>query len=202
MKKLLLIGALLVIGTTAMSDIIIVGDSEGKKLVGTGYLPITATGEVVNVTDTVYLRVKPTSNIGPDSSSLLFSFGQLTEGKESTLVGTFDAEIIKNATSGETNIPLTVDNLIAGFDTGIDGGGIITAADTQAQADIEISNASGDAASIVGTIDYNLTHSVEGNTVYKGVVRAKAAIVAEPGAYGQFIDKTKRIGIKVNYTEA
>lgn len=199
MKKLLLIGALLVIGTTAMSDIIVVGESD--KLVGTGYLPITATGEVVNVTDTIYLRVKPTSNIGPDSSSLLFSFGQLTEGKESTLVGTFDAEIIKNENStGESNISLTKTNLIAGFDTGIDGGGNIEATDTQTQADIEISSTSGDTAEKVGTIEYNLTHSVEGNTVYKGVVRAKATIVAEPGAYGQFIDKTKRIGIKVNHT--
>lgn len=210
MKKIFLIGAMLIASMTAMGDIIeVIGESSNtpttKKTV---YLPLTITGELVNIKGKVYLRIKPTSNIGPDGSSILFDFGKMVKGDTSTLNGEFIAEVIKNNGSIEQNINIGTSNLWTSFDSG-DGKFDINAEGNKKTSSTSVitiakdgnSQGGGQTAAKVGHIDYTLTGAFEATDKYIGNVQADIRVdgndAATAGSVGAFIDKTQRVAVVV-----
>lgn len=215
MKKLVFLGLILAMGNIAMGDVTeILKESTiedpkptTKVVNGTGYLPITARGDVVNVNNKIYLRVKPISNIGPDGSSLFFDFGQLTAGSESTLSGQFTAEVIKNSKGSENYVKIKdtpgKKAITIAFDKG-DGTGS-SGNETTITSDITIAPHSGTeqggagTAMTVGHADYSLTSSYEGLSKFIGNVQVDIRMdgANKDEGTGVFIDKTKRIAITV-----
>lgn len=108
MKKLLMIGAILVMGTLGYAS----QTTELDPTAGTGKtsLSLKTTGNVVSAANKVLLVITPTRSAGPNGDSLDFNFGTLTEGQSNTLVGKFTAEVITGDTQRKYGI-LTSDNL-------------------------------------------------------------------------------------------
>lgn len=97
MKKLLLIGAMLIVGATSFSAKVIElkEDSSGSKTwSGEGNMPINSTGTILDATGKAMLVITPVTNAGPDGESMLFDFGSVTRGKELKQVGKFTAEVM------------------------------------------------------------------------------------------------------------
>lgn len=95
MKKLLLIGAMLIVGAMSFSASVTVlekGDSD--KYSGTGLLDVHSTGKILDPTGRAMLVINPKNNAGPDGESLLFDFGAVGRGTEVKQVGSFEAEVI------------------------------------------------------------------------------------------------------------
>lgn len=211
MKKLLLLGAMLIVGATSMADVIVdLGDGEGGKANGVGYLPIVSQGEVVNVKDKYFLRITPLSNIGSDGSSLLFNFGTLKSGDEKSLIGKFDVQVLKGGAKGEeTPQTLSASTVKVGFNKGdatdtdiTDPSGI-----TSITSDIRLATngdgqGGGATAPIIGNIDYTLTGNFEGKTKYIGNVQADIRIKADgtiddDSKVGTFIDRTQMVAVSI-----
>lgn len=100
MKKLLLIGAMLIVGATsfsAVTEILTLTETDGaKKYSGTGRLPIESEGSILDSTGRVVLVVNPTDNAGTDGESLMFNFGAVGRGRAETLIGRFEAMVLKD----------------------------------------------------------------------------------------------------------
>lgn len=100
MKKLLLIGAMLIVGATSFSASItelVQGTAEGKYS-GTGLLDINSTGKILDPTGRAMLVINPITNAGPDGESMLFDFGSVGKGVEVKQVGKFEVEVLTKKT--------------------------------------------------------------------------------------------------------
>lgn len=97
MKKLLLIGAMLIVGATSFSAVT-VNLGSGTTYTGTGRLPIESEGSILDSTGRVVLVVNPTDNAGTDGESLMFNFGAVGRGRAETLIGRFEAMVLKDNT--------------------------------------------------------------------------------------------------------
>lgn len=102
MKKLLLIGAMLIVGATSFSARVIELTKTGgagtpedpTQWSGEGNMPINSTGTILDATGKAMLVITPVTNAGPDGESMLFDFGSVTRGKELKQVGKFTAEVM------------------------------------------------------------------------------------------------------------
>lgn len=207
MKKLLLLGAMLIVGATSMANITILDKaSTGETYSGTGYLPITSTGEIINVNNKVYLKILPVSNIAPDGSSLLLDFGKMKAGEKKTVVGKFTAQVFKGGASGAETVQ-KIDNtkLKYGFDKGTGEADSNIDKNTQANSTISLAVTSGTGTGVakdMGDIDYTLTGTFEGETKFIGTVQAvatieKGGLADEENNVGTFIDRTKNVAIVI-----
>lgn len=97
MKKLLLIGAMLIVGATSFSAVT-VNLGSGTTYTGTGRLSIESEGSILDSTGRVVLVVNPTDNAGTDGESLMFNFGAVGRGRAETLIGRFEAMVLKDNT--------------------------------------------------------------------------------------------------------
>lgn len=105
MKKMLLIGAMLVLGATSFGQRVAdLGTGTGSKTGGTK-LDIMVRGEVVDQNKHV-LVISPITNAGADNNTIEFNFGAMPLGSTSTMVGRFKAEVFKGGEHG-TPIALT-----------------------------------------------------------------------------------------------
>lgn len=107
MKKLLLIGAMLIVGATSFSTSIteLTEGSASGKYSGTGLLDINSTGKILDPTGRAMLVINPITNAGPDGESMLFDFGSVGRGIEVKQVGKFEAEVLtKKTVDGEKQI--------------------------------------------------------------------------------------------------
>lgn len=95
MKKLLLIGAMLIVGATSFSAVT-VDLGNGASYTGTGRLPIESEGNILDSTGRVVLVVNPTDNAGTDGESLMFNFGAVGRGRAEILIGRFEAMVLKD----------------------------------------------------------------------------------------------------------
>lgn len=104
MKKMLLIGAMLVLGATSFGQRVAdLGTGTGSKTGGTK-LDIMVRGEVVDQNKHV-LVISPITNAGADNNTIEFNFGAMPLGSTSTMVGRFKAEVFKG---GEHGIPIAL----------------------------------------------------------------------------------------------
>lgn len=110
MKKLLAMGALLVVASTsfgAVTTVLSKTDDSSGKYSGHADLPISVKGKVIDLTGKYALVVTPITTAGADGASLEFDFGDLIPGTENVQqTGKFKAEIFGNgpvvARSGDT----------------------------------------------------------------------------------------------------
>lgn len=137
MKKLLLIGAMLIVGATSFSAKVIeltedTGETGKTTFSGDGNMPINSTGTILDATGKAMLVITPVTNAGPDGESMLFDFGSVTRGKELKQIGKFTAEVMTKKSGNIVKANLGTDGtsievkLFKGSSEGANGGKSIT----------------------------------------------------------------------------
>lgn len=102
MKKLLLIGAMLIVGITSSAIQIqlteeTTASADGfKQYTGEGTMEVGSRGRILDTTDKVVLVVSPASSTGADHTALAFDFGRLTKNETSIKQSEFIAQVLKD----------------------------------------------------------------------------------------------------------
>lgn len=102
MKKLLLIGAMLIVGATSFSAVSFdLTETQGQHpnpntYSGTGTLPIDSEGVIIDSTGKAILVLSAIDSSGTNGRELTFNFGSVPRGQEQTLIGKFKAEVFEN----------------------------------------------------------------------------------------------------------
>lgn len=110
MKKLLLIGAMLIVGVTSFSAVTEVLSQGGTatQYSGTGRLPIESEGSILDPTNRVVLILSAVDTAGTDGEALTFNFGAVGRGRQEVLAGKFQAKVLNglegNGTSEEVDL--------------------------------------------------------------------------------------------------
>lgn len=186
MKKLLMIGAILVLGATSFAGVSVELDKTGDTYGGTGKMTVGSTGMAVEGTNNGTLVVTPTMSAGADGTSLEFSFGDLVKGTTSTVTGRFTAEIIK-----EDGIAVALKDSIKSYLETADSPDT-KGTQTRIQ-DIQLTSGN---ANEVGKLSYELTNKVNNNDkTYEGEIIAK--VTADGANTGYFSDKSARVVVEV-----
>lgn len=175
MKKMLLIGAMLVLGATSFGERVAdLGTGTGTKTGGTK-LDIMVRGEVVDQNKHI-LVVSPITNAGADNNTIEFNFGAMPLGSTSTMVGRFKAEVFK---SGDHSNPIS----LAGSTINV---GVVGSADSNSTTESKINlnltsieNDNNGTGKDLGDLTYELSTGANGNNglvnadkTYEGTVTA------------------------------
>lgn len=185
MKKLLMIGAILVMGTLGYAA----QTTELDPTAGTGKtsLSLKTTGNVVSAASKVLLVITPTRSAGPNGDSLDFNFGTLTEGQSNTLIGKFTAEVITGDAADRKYGILDSNNLTVKLMKGTD---------KQDSFDNQVKNRNGET---VATVSYTLTDAsriTNSGRTYEGEIEA-TAIPNNAGHTGLFVDRELNVNVVV-----
>lgn len=188
MKKLLMIGAILVMGTSGYAS----QTTELDPTAGTGKtsLSLKTTGNVISAANKVMLVITPTRSAGPNGDSLDFNFGTLVEGQSNTLIGKFTAEVITGDTDRKYGI-LDSSNLTVKLMKGTD---------KQDSFDNQVKNRNGET---VATVSYTLTDAskiINSGRTYEGEIEA-TAIPNTNGYTGLFVDRELNVNVVVKGIE-
>lgn len=116
MKKMLLIGAMLVLGATSFGQRVADLNLADSKYSGGTKLDVLVKGEVVDSTKNI-LVITPITNAGADGTTIEFNFGEMKLNSSATMVGKFKAEIFK-AGDHNTPIDLSKTNIYVGIAKG------------------------------------------------------------------------------------
>jgi hypothetical protein len=110
MKKMLFIGAMLVVGMTAFGGRVVdLGPANPSQPVsGDTSLGIITKGEVVDKTKEVLLVVKPTLSAGDDETSLHFRFGDMKAGTGKEVDGEFTVQVLNKGEAVDMGNALAV----------------------------------------------------------------------------------------------
>lgn len=218
MKKLLLIGAMLIVGATSFSAKVYElkedtpsGQPAKKTFSGEGNMPINSTGTILDATGKAMLVITPVTNAGPDGESMLFDFGSVTRGKELKQIGKFTAEVmtkkggqIVKADLSKSGTSIEV-KLFKGSKEGEDGGkrtGIITVTDPAITPDPQPENTK----NRLVDLSYQLSGSnglTNSGKTYSGEIVAtafrpeKTAQNGDKYIAGRFDDKSVTLQVKV-----
>lgn len=192
MKKLLMIGAILVMGTLGYAA----QTTELDPTAGTGKtsLSLKTTGNVVSAANKVLLVITPTRSAGPNGDSLDFNFGTLTEGQSNTLIGKFTAEVITGDTTKTTTRKygvLTDKNLTVKLMKGTT---------KQDSFDNTVKNSNNED---VAKISYTLTKAsriTNSGRTYEGEIEAIATPL-NAGKTGLFLDRELNVNVVVTGIE-
>lgn len=203
MKKLLLLGALLVVGATSFSAIASPtpdtdqtasfgdGASATTKSVG---LNLITRGDVIAPQDGEFMLViSPTVNGGTDGKSIEFNFQNLIPGETRKVQGGFEAKIIEGAAGAgnDTDVKLT-DEQKATFSTLFSVNG--TEKDTQS---IKLAVNDTTTKAKLGDLTYSVSSSFAGDSIrYVGVVEAEVAVLGNASA-GSFMNSEADVVVKV-----
>lgn len=184
MKKLLMIGAILVMGTLGYAA----QTTELDPTAGTGKtsLSLKTTGNVVSAANKVMLVITPTRSAGPNGDSLDFNFGTLVEGQSNTLIGKFTAEVITGDAQRKYGV-LTSDNLTVKLMKGTS---------KLDKFDNQVKNSDGQT---VATVSYTLTDAskiTNSGRTYEGEIEA-TAIPNTDGHTGLFVDRELNVNVVV-----
>lgn len=185
MKKYLL-GALLIIGATSFGAVA-VPVTAASESTGTGSaaadLPVKVVGKVLDSATKKVLVVTPMQNAGVSSGSLQFDFGNLIEGQDQQLDGTFKVEVMQSGAA----VALTTDP------TATLVGGITSGSDNK-KATVKVNTGDITKADDV-TLTYTLSNlAKQSDNSYLGTLTVGAKV--ETGANtGTFTDTS--IGVKV-----
>lgn len=190
MKKLLIIGAILVMGTLGYA-----GEYTELKEDGTGGTSLTlkTTGNVVSAANKAILVITPTLSAGASGDALEFNFGSLIPGANTTLRGKFQAQVLTGDNEREYGILEDGNggNIKVGF---VKNGDVAT--DTLKNK--ETGSAINRANDKLGTLTYELTAASgvkdSGKTYVGEVISTLEAISNKTGA---FFDRTVSIAVKI-----
>lgn len=184
MKKLLLLGAILMLGSFAYgSSVNEINGTEGR-----GSLGLITTGSAMDVTNSVVLEVRPTLSAGIDGNSLEFNFGDLLPGASEVRTGKFKAQVLNKG------VPVVLDNNTLNVTVkGADGTNM-----TQQQ---ELKNTAGVA---VGKILYSKAGGsgfIDTGKTYEGIITSAVNIDNKKEAQGTFADNGAFVKIQVTQLE-
>lgn len=97
MKKLLLIGAMLIVGATSFSETLIkLNEDTDNKYTGEGVMGVSSSGKILDTTGKVILIVTPSSTTGASHTALSFDFGKMTKNDTSIKQSDFTAQVLNN----------------------------------------------------------------------------------------------------------
>lgn len=186
MKKYLL-GALLVIGATSFAAVAVPvtgsGSSDGTA---SADLPVKVVGKVLDSATKKVLVVTPMQNAGVSSGSLQFDFGNLIEGQDQKLDGTFKVEVMQSGAA----VALTTDpkaTLVVGTTSGNDS----------KKATVKVGTVDSTDADDV-TLTYTLSNlAKQSDNSYLGTLTVAAKVEANADS-GTFIDTSVGVKVKVD----
>lgn len=169
MKKLLLIGAIFIVGVTSFSEILIKlnedvpnpGQGQKYKYTGEGKMEVISRGSILDPTGRVLLVIEPAISTGADHTTLAFDFGKLTRRETRIRESEFIAKILKN----KEQIPILNKK----------GQSAISAEILNGEVQ-ELQNINREK---IGTIGYALSPASgleTGNILYRGRVKAEIAL--------------------------
>ena len=183
MKKLLLLGAMLILGATSFGYTIELGDTPSagmdKTYTGNGNLELRARGNIIDPTNKVLLVVKPTISAGADGTSLEFDFGRMTKNQSKSMVGEFTAEVFKGGGASNTTltpVPLENSNMVVN----INGNGATGEGQNQTLKKELYSSSQGTDGNRkeIGTVVYTINPSsgVQGEYTYRGRLTTEVSL--------------------------
>lgn len=187
MKKYLL-GALLVIGATSFAAVAVpvTGSGSGSDGTAKADLPVKVVGTVLDNKTSKVLVITPLKNAGVSGGSLEFDFGNLVEGQNQQLDGTFKVEVMGSGKPIALNTEPTV-VLVGGKAVGNDN----------KKATVNIGTVDPTNADDV-TLTYALTNLVkQADNSYLGGLTVDAKVKTDAKA-GSFVDRT--IGVQIGVT--
>lgn len=183
MKKLLLLGAMLVLGATSFGYTIELGDTPvagmSDTYTGSGNLELRARGNIIDPTNKVLLVVKPTISAGADGTSLEFDFGRMTKKQSKSMVGEFTAEVFKGGGSSNavlTPVPLKDSNMVVNING---NGSTVAGQNTQVKKELYSSSQGTDGnRKEIGTVVYTINPSsgVQGQYTYRGRLTTEVSL--------------------------
>lgn len=198
MKKLLMIGSILILGMTAFAGVeadLSNGGSgttyNGKARMSIGSRGIATDGAEIGGT----LIVTPTLNGGGDGTSLEFNFGDLKRDEIRKVTGRFKAEVVnkdgKLATLTMSNVDVTLEKVTIGNDGN-------TQIDPLGTSPIDLMNRT---AEKLGTLFYEVTNTKLNNSdkTYEADIVSTVEISGDGNNYytGTFDNNTVRAKIAV-----
>lgn len=124
MKKFLLIGAMLIVGATSFSEVLVKLTESGKgtaespyKYSGEGVMEVGARGSILDPAGKILLVVQPSVSTGADHTALAFDFGRLTRNDTRIRQSEFIAQVLKDGepmpivnSGGTSAISATIEN--------------------------------------------------------------------------------------------
>lgn len=195
MKKLLMVGAMLVLGATSFAGVEVeLNNTSGTNYSGKGTMTVGSTGYAVEGVKNGTLVVTPTMSEGADGTSLEFKFGDLVKGSSEVATGRFKAEIIdENQKLATLNGKITAKLQTVGLNNGTST--ITDKGDKIDKIELMKPNAGGK----FGTLSYELTSKKENNAgkTYEVEVMTTVAIDSTTDFTGTFSDKSARVAIDV-----
>ena len=198
MKKLLMIGLILMLGITTFAGVEVElnrDSTSGNTYSGKGYMNVGSTGYAVEGAGTGTLVVTPTMSEGADGTSLEFSFGNLVKGATGTVNGRFKAEIVM-----KEGVALPLNNKVSAKLQTVTIGDTGNIAITDKADKIEnIALMGGNTPTQFGTLSYELTNKRENNAgkTYEAEVITTVKIKDDAAFVGTFSDKSARVLVEV-----
>lgn len=210
MKKLLFVGALLLVGATSFGAVSqVMMDDTGAETATTGLkgkasIMVSAQGNIIDATGKAVLVVTPTLSAGPNGDELLFDFIDLVKGETQSLTGRFTAQVVNEGTKdgqnifralsfGEAKVAVTLEDTgkTASSSTVTDNGTIpgIKLYD-KSGADPDSST---EGVQPIGSLSYQLKTTKTSDDTYTGIVTASV----KADAAGSFINKDALVTVEV-----
>lgn len=194
MKKLLMIGSILILGMTAFAGVEadLSNGGSGNIYGGKARMSIGSRGVATDGTINGTLIVTPTLNGGGDGTSLEFNFGDLKRGDIRKVTGRFKAEVVnqdgKFAKLTKDNVNVTLETV-----TIVDGGASNI---TSLTAPIDLNNVAGEK---LGTLFYEVTNNKLNNSdrTYEADIISTVTIDKTIDKTGTFDNNTVRAKIAV-----
>lgn len=210
MKKILLLGALLILGTVSFGKSEIMQEDAGKYS-GNTSLQLISEGNAVAVTSDVWLEIMPMMSKGPNGASIEFDFGELQKGQIAVTEGSFYAEV-KEYGNNQGTTPFKrlkfkgVHDGQGNMDVGEiyvalrkNGGGVDNEGAT-ITSDVMVPGSSAKDAEITYNLVGNKGGLVGSSDRYEGYITS--TIVVEKNANpGEFYDTGVALVVKVNQIE-
>lgn len=189
MRKLLMMGAILLIGSLGYgaqsADVIY--DGENYKADTT--LTLKTTGNVVDAVTNAVLVITPLNGTGAYGDRLMFNFGDMAPGDKTTLTGKFKAEVIQRKAEEPTEImygKLDTTNITVGL---VENNGAKNNVEMKTTITRDVNN-KGTTDSKLGTISYTLGNGSgikNSGRTYEGEILS--TFIADTGAKsGNFSD--------------
>lgn len=216
MKKLLMLGAILILGTVGYgakkADII--QDADGNYIADTT-LTLRTKGNVVDTTNNAVLVITPMNGTGASNDKLMFHFGSVAPGETTTLKGRFKAEVIKEEKGAEPDATfttkygqLTKENIKVGLaeKTGTTdpeiGVSKVSIKDRKVYERGVVPTPEGNPTNNIGTITYTLSNASgiqDSGRAYEGEIIS--TFTANETAKGNFTDTGVMVVVNVTNVE-
>ena len=194
MKKLLMIGAILIMGTMSYA-----GTHTDLAAAGTGStsLSLKTTGNVVSAAKKALLVITPTRSVGANGDSLEFNFGTLMPGANATVVGKFEAQVITDHSQNGR-----IYGILKEGDSNGQGGnievGLVQNGNTSSLKETVTVQAKNSSDEDMANLVYTLTPASgvkDSGKTYEGEI--ESTLIAGIDKVGVFFDRTVSVAVKI-----